>query len=396
VIPRTKVSYRLGDLLGALVASERCDRHRAALAASLAAKLGSGSVLLTASGRGALYIVLSVLPHRKVLVPAYTCKAVVEAARLAGKEVVYGESEDDGINMDPEVLAGRLDADTVLIATHQFGIPCAIESMVEAARAAGAYVIEDAAASLGTRVNGKLTGTFGDAAIFSFDSTKLVNVPLKGGFLLVQEAGLGERCRTFAATATQPMPWARKLRYLALGAALVMLEHPALYRLFHNLKFRWRGRFTDDQAESTARLGPFYGDRLAEWQARIIVPQIDRIEETIVKRRRIYGDYRQRLRSAAAFSLPPEDATGEWAPIRFPIRANVDKMELYRRAVDRGVDFAFSFTFIASPASFRKAHALADSVLDLPFYDRLSERELEHVGSVMKQIDEDISRNKAC
>ena len=396
MIPRTKVSYRFGDLLGAMAVSERSDRHRAALAAALAGRLGSGEVLLTASGRGALYIVLSVLPHRKVFVPAYTCKAVVEAAGLAGKEVVYGESEDDGINMDPQVLAGRLDADTVLIATHQFGIPCAIESMVEVARAAGAYVIEDAAASLGTRVNGRLTGTFGDAAIFSFDSTKLVNVPLKGGFLLVQDAAVGERCRAFAATATQPMPLARKLRYLALGGALVMLEQPALYRLFHNLKFRWRGRFTDDQAESTAQLGPFYRDRLAEWQAKMIVPQIDRIEETILKRRQIYGDYRQRLRSAAAFSLPPEDAAGEWAPIRFPIRAKVDKMELYRRAVDRGVDFAFSFTFIASPASFRKAHALADSVLDLPFYDRLSEGELERVGSVMNQIDQDISRNKAC
>jgi dTDP-4-amino-4,6-dideoxygalactose transaminase len=396
VIPRTKVSYRLGDLLGALVASGRRDRHRAALAASLAVKLGGGNVLLTASGRGALYIILSVLPQRKVLVPAYTCKAVVEAARLAGKEVVYGESEDDGINMDPEMLAGRLDADTVLIATHQFGIPCAIESMVEVARSSGAYVIEDAAASLGTRVNGKLTGTFGDAAIFSFDSTKLVNVPLKGGFLLVQDRDLGERCRAFAATATRPMPLARKVQYLALGAALVMLEHPRLYRLFHNLKFRWRGRFTDDQAESNAQLGPYYCDRLAEWQAKIILPQIDRIEETIVKRRQIYGDYRQRLRSAAAFSLPPEDAGREWAPIRFPIRANVDKMELYRRAVDRGVDFAFSFTFIASPRTFGKAHALADSVLDLPFYDRLSEAELEHVGSVMNQIDQDISRNKTC
>ncbi len=391
MIPRTKVAYRLGDLLRALVTPERDGQHRASLARALASRLSVDEVLLTASGRGALYILLSVLPQRKVLVPAYTCKAVVEAARLAGKEVVFGESEADGINMDPRSLAGLLDVDTVLIATHQFGIPCAIDALLDLARSAGAYVIEDAAASLGTRIDGRLTGTLGDAAIFSFDSTKLVNVPLKGGFLLVRDADLLERCRAFAAGATEPMPWSRKLRYLALGAALVLIEQGALYRLFHNLKFRWRGRFTDDQAESNERLGPFYQDRLAEWQAKIILPQVDRLEATISRRRQIYAAYRQRLQGAAAFSLPPEDARGEWAPIRFPIRAQGDKMALYRQAVERGVDFAFSFTFIASPAHFRRAHALADSVLDLPFYDRLSERELEHVGLVMR----DIGRNSA-
>ena len=390
MIPRTKVSYRLGELLRASAVSERDDRARAALTARLARTVGTDHVLLTASGRGALFVLLSVLPQRKVLVPAYTCKAVVEAARLAGKELVYGESEADGMNMAPQSLEGRLDADTVLVATHQFGIPCAIERMVEMARAAGAFVVEDAAASLGSRVGGRLTGTFGDAAIFSFDSTKLVNVPLKGGFLTVVDADLFRRCRTFAASATRAMPPSRKLRYLVLGVALILLEQPALYRLFHNVKFRWRGRFTDDDAALKPALGGFYTDRFAEWQALIALPQIDRLDETIAKRQRMYARYRDSLGGAVAFALPPEDARAEWAPIRFPIRARGDKLELYRRAVQRGVDFAFSFTFIASPTAFAEAHALAASILDLPFYERLSERELQRVVAVLKSIDQDL------
>jgi len=397
VIPRTKVSYRPGELLRAVATSDRDVRAREALTSALARELGADNVLLTASGRGALFVVLSVLPQRKLLVPAYTCKAVVEAARLAGKELVYGESESDGVNMSTQALEGQLDADTVLLATHQFGIPCAIERMVEMARAAGAFVLEDAAASLGTRVDGRLTGTFGDAAIFSFDSTKMVNVPLKGGFLTVRDVDLFERCRAFAASATRPMPLARKLRYLALGAALLLLEQPALYRLFHNLKFRWRGRFTDDQAELSPMLGPFYTDRFSEWQARIALPQIDRLAQTIEKRRTMYARYRESLAGAMAFALPPPDVRGEWAPIRFPIRARGDKLDLYRRAVQRGVDFAFSFTFIASPATFARSHALADAILDLPFYERLTERELERVVSVLRGIDGDLLQEKtAC
>lgn len=395
MIPRTKVNYRFADLVRALFMSERGDGFRVALGESLAAMFGTRNVLLAASGRGALYTLLSALPQKKVLVPAYTCKAVVEAARFAGKELVFGESEADGFNMAPESLNGLLDADTIVVATHQFGIPCAIARTVELARTKGAFVVEDAAASLGTRVDGQLTGTFGDAAVFSFDSTKLVNVPMKGGFLLVRDAALFQRCKAFAATATQPMPLARKLRFLALGAALLAIEQPLLYRFFHNVKFRWRNRFTDDHAGLAQDLDPFYTDRLAEWQARILVPQLARLAATIATRQRIYAAYLERLRGALGFALPPADARAEWAPIRFPIRARGDKLELYRRAVERGVDFAFSFTFIASPPGFRRSHALADAVLDLPFYERLSERELEQVAAVLKRIDHDLLEESA-
>jgi dTDP-4-amino-4,6-dideoxygalactose transaminase len=351
----------------------------------------TSNILLTASGRAALYILLSSLPQRRVLIPGYTCKAVVEAAYLAGKEVLFGESEADGFNMSVDSLNHRIDADTILLATHQFGIPCDILGIIKAAEAAGAYVIEDAAASLGGRVDGRLTGTFGDAAFFSFDSTKLVNVPLKGGFLLVRDPILFDRCLSFARSATAPMPISRKFRYLLLGALLVMLEQPVLYRLFHSLNFHWRGRFTDDSAIFSPRLGPFYLDQLAEWQAELLLPQIVRLDSIVETRRRQYSMYSRRLQGSKNFSLPPEDHLGEWSPIRYPIRILGSKMNFYREATKRGVDFAFSFTFIATPTELVRSHRLADSVLDLPFYDRLSDSELERVVDVMRKLDQTIS-----
>ena len=87
-------------------------------------------VLLTASGLGALYVLLSSLPQRRVLVTADNCKAVVEAALLAGSEVLFGESEESGFNMAVDSLKERLNADTILLATHQFGIPFDIHSML--------------------------------------------------------------------------------------------------------------------------------------------------------------------------------------------------------------------------------------------------------------------------
>jgi dTDP-4-amino-4,6-dideoxygalactose transaminase len=387
MIPRTKVNYRFPALISACLISESRDERRKELASRLSHFVDTPHVLLTASGRGALYVLLSCLPHRRVLVPAYTCKAVVEAAQLAGKEILFSESEEDGFNMATRSLQQLLTPDTILVATHQFGIPCDIRSILAIAKAHGAFVIEDAAASLGTRVEGQLTGTFGDAAFFSFDSTKLVNAPLKAGFLTVRDPNLFTRCQSFAASNCHPMPLVRKLRYVLFGSSLIALEHPMLYRLFHNLKFHWRGKFTDDSPLLEPNLGPFYLDQMAEWQAALLLPQIECLDLLIATRRRLYSGFLRQLQGAKGFDLPPVDVNGEWAPIRFPIRVHCNKLEFYRRAAKLGIDFAFSFTFIASPGNFVRSHRLADSVLDLPFYERLTENEIEKIVAVLRELD---------
>jgi dTDP-4-amino-4,6-dideoxygalactose transaminase len=387
MIPRTKVNYTWRDLLGACFVVEKQTVRRALLVDRLSQFLACRQVLLTASGRGALFALLRCLPHERVIVPAYTCKAVVEAVLLAGKEPIFAECEDGGFNMSLNSLSEILDSNSVVVATHQFGFPCDMEAILHVARKANAFVIEDAAASLGTRIGGRPTGTFGDAAFFSFDSTKLVNAPLKAGFLTTKDPELYRRCAEFLEAHTRPMTIGRKLIYILLGGILVSLENPYLYRLFHNLKFRWRGRFTDDSAEMIGTPSPFHTDRLAEWQAYILLAQIQNLDEIVSNRRRLYAQYLTRLAGLRNVELPPADAAGEWAPIRFPIRVKGDKLDFYEQSVQRGIDYAFSFTFIASPPRFQIAHRLASSVLDLPFFHRLSDRELDTVVSVVRDVD---------
>lgn len=125
MIPRTKVNYTFISLMNALFTSEKEEYFRRRIIHHLGCFLSSPHILLTESGRGALYLLLLALPHRRVFIPAYTCKAVAEAALLAGKKILFGESEPDGFNMDSDkVFEAQIDKDTVLVLTHQFGIPC--------------------------------------------------------------------------------------------------------------------------------------------------------------------------------------------------------------------------------------------------------------------------------
>lgn len=387
MIPRTRANFSIADLRAAALVRESRGEHKARFTEQLRAYLGAPDVLLTPSGRCGLYAILRAMDRPHVVVPAYTCNAVTEAAILAGKKVEYVEVEPDGFNVAPDRLGSALTPDSVFVATHQFGIPCDIERIVRICRERSALVVEDAAASLGTRVDGRLTGTFGDAAFFSFDISKLITVPLKGGAVIARDRALFQRIRAAYEAEVTPMPASVKARTVALATALVLLQEPRRYRLFHKWQFERTGKFTAEAPLKDVKRTPFYEYEFTNWQALIAARQMDKIESLIAKRRALYQEYERRLRSARAFATPPRDLRQEWAPIRFPIRVRGDKLAFYREATKRGVDFAFSFTFIEAPPAFEAAHELARSVLDLPFYYGLSSAELDATVRTLEALD---------
>ncbi len=388
MVPRTRANFTFADLARAAATSESSDTHRDRLRRLLGDYLGVDDVLLTPSGRGGLHAILKSIDRPRVIVPAYTCNAVVEAAMLAGKTVEYADAERDGFNTPADSYRDLAGADAIVIATHQFGIPCEIERTVEICHSKGALVVEDAAASLGTRRSGRLTGTFGDAAFFSFDISKLVNVPLKGGAVIAKDAELLRRIRATYRAEVAPMPLSVKSRMLAFAGVLAGIQGPRRYRLFHEWRFERSGTFSAESPELELVRSTYYRYDFTEWQAAVAVPQMERIDGLVRARQDTYAEYRRRLEGSRSFTLPPADREREWAPIRFPIRVHDDKLAFYRRAVKRGIDFAFSFTFIAAPKEMRRAHRLADTVLDLPYYDRLSPGELERTVAVLREIDQ--------
>jgi dTDP-4-amino-4,6-dideoxygalactose transaminase len=387
MIPRVKVNYGLGSLIAALRASMSDIDTRGNLEAELQSLFGTPHVLLTPSGRAGLYFILRAIEKSRVLVPAYTCKAVVEAALMAGKEVVYVKSEADGFNMDANDVAANADENCVIVATHQFGIPCDIARIMEIARSCGALVIEDAAASFGSRINGRLTGTFSDAAFFSFDSTKTVNVPLKGGFILTAQLDLHERIKRIYREDIHPMPPMIAMKCFLSGLAYLLLKNHLIYRVFHLLNFDLRGRFTAESQEMDLSLSMFYSYDMSHWQAYLAWDQIKKREVIFKFRRDQFAAYRQRLKGCDSFLLPPEDRNGEWVCTRFPIRVLHHKMDFYKATARYGVDMAFSFTFIAASQNFVYEHRVAGQVLDLPYYLKLTPAERDKVVSICRRVD---------
>jgi dTDP-4-amino-4,6-dideoxygalactose transaminase len=309
---------------------------------------------------------------------------------LAGKHVRYAEVSEDDFNMIPAALEGVVTADTAVLATHQFGIPCDVQRILEICRCHGAFVIEDVAAALGTRINGQLAGTFGDAAFFSFDCTKLIQVPLKGGAVLVRDPELFQKIQEVYRAEIQPMPLTIKARWLAMAAAMLVIECHMAYRLFYKFRFRRQDKFTAETADLKLQRSDFYRYDMANWQAYVASRQMERIEEIIQRLMARYARYGHLLAGCRAFALPPPNEGKQWACIRFPIRVHSDKLAFYRQCAQRGVDFAFSFTYITTPSVFTSAHRLANSVLDLPYYSKLRDEELQTVVDVLKSVEAEV------
>jgi len=200
-------------------------------------------------GRVALYAILRAVgvgPGDEVVVPGFTCVVVPNAVRLAGATPVYADIERDGFNVDPAQVAEALTPRTrALLVQHSFGIPAAVQELVDLAAQRGVLVVEDCAHTLGGAHAGRTLGTAGDAAFFSFQWSKPYTTGL-GGMAVTRDAAIGERLRAVHRETVVP-PAAVRLRLLA---------QYAVYRRLFTPRRAWSAQAI---LRTVSRLGLFVG-----------------------------------------------------------------------------------------------------------------------------------------
>jgi perosamine synthetase len=154
------------------------------------------------SGRAGLFHILSKLikPDDEVIVPAYTLKDLSPIIRSTGAKIVFADIDKETFNVSPDDIQKKVSSKTrVIIATHIFGSPCDIVRICEIAKDHNILVIEDCAHSAGAILDGRQTGSFGDAAIFSFENIKPINT-YGGGMVVAKDKSLLKGLETNASS----------------------------------------------------------------------------------------------------------------------------------------------------------------------------------------------------
>jgi len=150
----------------------------------MAAFLGLREAVATSSGTAALHLALLALgvgQGAEVLLPSYTCAAILHAVHLVRARPRIVDVEPRGLNMWTEDAARHVSlATAAIIVPHMCGEVASIEGL----QTLGVPIIEDCAQALGATLRGKPVGSFGDLAVLSFYATKMITSGGEGGMLL--------------------------------------------------------------------------------------------------------------------------------------------------------------------------------------------------------------------
>ncbi len=189
------------------------------------------------SGTAALHLALRILGIAvgdRVLVPVHTYVATVAPLLYERAVPVLVDSEPETLNMSPRYaeeaiqrLTSRGQKPKAMIVAHLYGMAARIEDFVRLAETYDMVLIEDAAESVGTSVGEQLTGSFGQAGIWSFNINKIFS-GLGGGALLVQKETQAVRARKLATHAREDKPY---FYHKETGYNYQM--HPVAARLIH-------------------------------------------------------------------------------------------------------------------------------------------------------------------
>ena len=167
------------------------------------------------SGTSALHLALILLGVKAgdiVFCQSITFSASANPIAYQGATPVFIDSEEDTWNMDPSLLRKALEEANqngklpkAIIPVHLYGMPAKMNEIITIAKEFNVPIIEDAAEALGSNLNGKSCGSFGEFGVLSFNGNKIITTS-GGGALLSNDGEMIEKARFLATQARDAAP----------------------------------------------------------------------------------------------------------------------------------------------------------------------------------------------
>lgn len=169
----------------------------------------SNHVILTSTGSSALEIALrasGIQAGDNVIVPSATFVASANAVSHIGATPHF----IDGFpSIKPDKLRDYLTKNKnikAVMAVHLFGLPADMASICKVAEEFNLKVIEDASQALGSTIDGKHCGTFGQVGVLSFNNNKIITTN-GGGAVLTNDKDIADKAQRLSTTSRIPHKW---------------------------------------------------------------------------------------------------------------------------------------------------------------------------------------------
>lgn len=354
------------DLFEQMVAERSERRHGIAVSSGTA-------------GLHTLLLALGVGPGDEVITTPFSFIASANCILMVGATPKFVDIDPMSLNMDPDRLDRAITSNTkAVIAVEVFGQPRHMDRIEQVCNRHEVPLIEDCCEALGGRHKRRAVGSFGRAGVFGFYPNKQITTG-EGGMIVTDDDHLASLCRSLRNQGRDDMPIATHGQGGAASTGSWLAHR---------------------------RLG--YNYRLSEIAAALGIAQMQRLDSILQRRREVAAMYMQRLLDRPEVMLPnikpdcEEDMSWFVFVVRLAPEYNAESRDriiagLRRHDIGASNYFPcihlqpFYQTFGYREGDFLVAESVSHRTLALPFFNDLTEHEVELVCqtlSVMLQREE--------
>lgn len=315
------------------------------------------------SGTSGLYLCMlaaGIEPGDEVLTTPFTFIATATSIMMAGGKPVFVDIDPGTLNIDPIKARAAITKKTkAILPVEVFGNTAGMDEYEKIAKENGLIMIEDCCEALGSTLNGRKAGTFGDIGVFAFYPNKQMTTG-EGGMIITDDEQLADMCIS--------------LRNQGRGKTSGWLGHE--------------------------RLG--YNYRLSDINCALGIVQLSRIEEFKLKRRQVAKWYQEILASEDRITVPAECQGCDTSWFVFVIQlaqkySFEQRNKILEQLKEEGIQVNNYFPpvhlqpFMAEKfgyknGSFPVTESICQKTIALPFYNNLTREEVQLVCDTLRGI----------
>jgi perosamine synthetase len=323
---------------------------------------GTRTAISVANGTVALHVALMALgvrPGDEVIVPSLTYIATANAVRYVGAEPVFVDVDPGTWCLDPAKIEAAITPRTRgIIPVHLYGHPADMDAINHIAAVHGLWVLEDAAEATLARYKGRPVGSLGSMATFSFFGNKIFTSG-EGGAVTLNDPQLETRLRMLKGQGVDPT---RRYFFPITG----------------------------------------YNFRLTNVGCALLCAQLERREEIVQRRKKIYSAYEANLAGIPGIGFQPVAPWADLARWLFCITVSEKEFGCSRdtfmvELAEAGVDSRPFFVPLHRLPPFQQesrrrgeelpvTDRLSQVGLNLPTYTGLSEEDIRFITDTIRQI----------
>ncbi len=299
------------------------------------------------SGTAALYIALKAIGISKkediVIVPSLSFMATIDAVIMAGGTPVVVDV-DESYTMDARQLEEAIERynPKAVIPVHLFGQTADMDKIKQLCEAKNILILEDAAQAHGAEYKGKKAGSLGDISAFSFYASKNVAMG-EGGAILTNSSYLDEKITN----------------WIEFG------NHPAL-----NL-------------------------RITEFQAGIGYWQLQRLDQTNEKRRKIAKIYNEEFKDLPGLVLPQEYPDRKHVFHIYALR-HPQRNKIVEKLIENGIGARVYYDYTLH--QLRNAEHLpcefgeicTKELFAIPIHASLTDKDVDYIVDTVKKVIKEV------